>query len=46
MTVDANGNPVVDAEMTRAQLIPAIKRLYTAVDKALLQMEALSNEKN
>lgn len=45
-TVDANGNPVVDAEMTRAQLIPAIKRLYTAIDKALLQMEALSNERN
>lgn len=45
-TVDENGNPVVNANMTRAQLIPAIRKLYSAVDMALVQMEALSKEQN
>ncbi|MBE6620900.1 MAG: hypothetical protein E7625_06030 [Ruminococcaceae bacterium] len=43
-TVDTNGNPIVNANMTRAQLIPAIRKLYSAVDMALRQMEALSKE--
>lgn len=43
-TVDADGNPVVKGGLTRAQLLPAISRLYAATDMALLQMEALSKE--
>lgn len=45
-TVNTNGNPIVNTNMTRAQLIPAIRKLYSAVDMALVQMEALSKEQN
>ena len=43
-TVDANNNPVINNNMTRAQLLPAIQRLYSATNMALMQMEALSKE--
>jgi len=41
-TVDENGAAIVNNDMTRAELIPSIRRLYSAVEMALLQMEALS----
>ena len=43
-TVDANGNPVVKSELTRAQLLPTISALYYAVDEALVKMESLSKQ--
>lgn len=43
-TLDENGNPVVNSDMTRAELIPSIRRLYSVIDTALLQMEALSKQ--
>lgn len=43
-TLDENGNPVVNADMTRAELIPSIRNLYSVIDMALLQMEALSKQ--
>ena len=45
-TVNANGEPIANTNMTRAQLIPAIRKLYASVDMALIQMEALSKEQN
>ena len=45
-TLDANGNPVVNANLTRAQLCPPMKNLRYAVDSALMQMEALEQEQN
>ena len=43
-TLDENGNPVVNEDLTRAQLIPAIQKLYSATNSALMKMKALSNE--
>jgi hypothetical protein len=43
-TTNANGEPIVNTSLTRAQLVPVIQKLYAAVDTALLQMEALSKE--
>lgn len=45
-TLDANNNPVVNSNLTRAQLLPSIQKLYNAIDTTLLQMEALSKEAN
>ncbi len=45
-TLDGNGNPIVNTGMTRAQLIPAIQKLYSATNSALMQMEALSKKQN
>lgn len=45
-TLDENGNPIVNTGMTRAQIIPAIQKLYSATNSALMQMEALSKEQN
>ena len=43
-TVDANGNHVIDANITRAKLIPAITELHHAVSEALIRMDAAAKE--
>jgi hypothetical protein len=45
-TVDANGNPIVIAGNTRANLSPVISKLYYVVNEALIRMEALSKLQN
>lgn len=42
--LDANGNPIVNADISRAKLCPPIKDLYHAVNEALVRMEALSKQ--
>ena len=43
-TVDANGNHIVDSELTIAQLSPAIVNLYSDVNQALIRIDALNKE--
>jgi hypothetical protein len=43
-TIDENGNAIVNPDMTRAEMLPSIRKLYAAVEMALLQMEALSKQ--
>ena len=43
-TLDENGNAIVNPDMTRAEMLPSIRKLYAAVEMALLQMEALSKQ--
>lgn len=43
-TLDENGNAVARTDLTRAQLLPTISKLYYAVDEALVRMEALSKQ--
>ena len=44
ITLDENGNAIVNPNMTRAEMLPSIRKLYAAVEMALLQMEALSKQ--
>ena len=41
-TLDENGNPVANADLTRCQLSPVISDLYYVVNETLMKMEALS----
>ena len=43
-TVDANGNHIVDSELTIAQLSPAIVNLYSDVNQALVKIDAINKE--
>ena len=43
-TVDANGNHVVDSNLTRAQLVAAMEDVHYAVSEVLKRMEALNNK--
>ena len=43
-TVDANGNYVLDSDLTIAQISPAISNLYQAVNEALIKIDALSKQ--
>lgn len=43
-TVDANGNYVLDSDLTIAQISPAILNLYRAVNEALIKIDALSKQ--
>lgn len=43
-TVDANGNHSVRADLTIAQMSPAIVNLYSAVSDALMKMDAIQKE--
>lgn len=43
-TLDENGNPVANADLSRSKVSPLIAELYHQVNESLMQMEALSKE--
>lgn len=45
-SVDENGNHTVDADLTLAQLSPAILNLYRDVNEALIRIDALAKEQS
>lgn len=43
-TIDANGNYVLDTDLTIAQVSPSILELYNSVNDALIKMDELSKQ--